>query len=194
VKNEIVASLLAFAIIGSAGAGYLVGVANSHHPTASVVSAISSTLVVSTTTTTTVTSRYTPVVNNEVFLMQVNGSYYWADDVSKDTEVGLPGYSFFYNGSITFDGVRFTTICPPNYLGCPNPYGNVTSTATVLMGVMSFTMTFPDKTTENGFMFTTETPCYYISHHSPRAGMLVEYVGGYSLTPVPFAVFLLVAE
>ena len=102
----------------AAAVGYFAGVSSSHPST--------------TTSTSYVTTTQTPILNNEVFLMKVNGSFYWADDVSKDTVVGNPGYSYFRNASITFDGVRFQTICAPIYSGCPVPEGTTITQETVL--------------------------------------------------------------
>ena len=173
---------MALVVILSAAAGYFGGVSTSH---TSLV-----------TTTTYIPVAHTSVLNNEVHLVNVNGSYFWADDVSKDIVVGLPGYSYFLNTSITFDGVTFTTICPSVYSGCPIPTGTtLQNRMTVTLGVIKFNMTFPDKTTETtGEAIGDSIYSYVLSDHSPRAGMLIEYVNDYPHNSVDYAVFLLVSS
>jgi hypothetical protein len=166
------------AILAGAGVGYLVGVSSSHPSTVSIIS----------------TTRIAPVLNNEVFLMQVNGSFYWADDVSKDTVIGMPGYSYFKNTSVTFDGVKFQTICAPIYSGCPIPAGVTITQETVMAGAISFNMTFPDGSTEtSGSVIGDSIYTFILSQHNPKAGMLIEYVNDYPNSPVGYAVFLLVS-
>lgn len=177
MKSEALALAVAV-IIGVLGvsAGYLAGVSISR---------------TSLTTTTAYFSTTKTVMNKEAFLMNVNGSFYWADDVSKDTEIGNPGYSFFLNGSVTFDGVKFQTICPSTYRDCPG--SNSTSTQ-VMIGLIMFNMTFPDKSTETATGFIGDgiyVPI--IPQHQPRAGMLVEYVNDYPNNTIDYGVFLLVS-
>ena len=130
--------------------------------------------------------------NHEVILMSLSGSYYWADDVSMDTVIGLPGLSYFLNGSITFDGVKFQTICPATYRDCP---GSNSSSAIVAAGDMQFNMTFPDKTTETaGNVIGDSIYTLILSQHSPRAGMLIEYVNDYPNNTADYGVFLLVSS
>jgi hypothetical protein len=126
--------------------------------------------------------------------MNVSGSYYWADDVSKDIVIGSPGYSYFLNGSVTFDGVKFQTICPSIYRDCP---GSNSSSTIVYADVIQLKMTFPNGTNETvghaGFF--TAIPTYSLSQNSaPRAGMLIEYVNDYPHNSVDYAVFLLVSS
>jgi hypothetical protein len=188
MRNGAVAALLVVAILAGAGAGYLMKASNSRPSTVSLISTVSNTVTVSFTT------RIAPVLNSEVFLTQVNGSFYWADDVSKDTEIGMPGYSYFRNASITFGGVKFQTICPPIYSECPIPAGTTITQETVLAGAISFNMTFPDGSTETaGDVIGNSIYLAILSQHQPRAGMLIEYVNDYPNSPVPYAVFLLVS-
>src|SRR5208283_3510113 len=131
-----------------------------------------------------------------VFLMDVNGSYYWADDVSKDIVIGSPGYSYFLNGSVAFDGVNFQTICPSVYRDCP---GSNASSTIVWAGVIQLKMTFPNGTNETvgrAGLFTA-IPTYVLSVNSTqRAGMLIEYVNDYNYpySTTDYAVFLLVSS
>lgn len=191
---------LALVLIVGVSAGYFARVASSH-PTTNTVS---TTLLVTTTSTTTaataVTRNQTASSSsrgkNEAFLMKVNGSFYWADDVSRDISIGAPGYSYFLNGSVTFDGVKFQTICPPIYSGCPVSPGTTVQSQTILLaGAIRFSMTFPDGSTETtGQVIGDSTYTYVISQHYPRAGMLIEYVNDYPNNFVDYAVFLLVSS
>ena len=127
-------------------------------------------------------------------MMKVNGSYYWADDVSRDIVIGLPGYSYFLNASVTFDGVKFQTICPPIYRDCP---GSNSSSTVVYAGAIRFNVTFPDKTTETvGDVIGDSIFTYVLSQHTPMAGMLIEYVNDYNYpnSSSDYAVFLLVSS
>jgi hypothetical protein len=185
LKGTTVALVVVVVAILGLGSGFWAGVSNSHQLTTAFVTSTSS------ITTTSFSTEYGPVLNNEVFLMQVNGSFYWADDVSKDITIGMPGYSYFRNASVTFDGVKFQTICPPGYGGCP---GSGSSFTTVLAGAIRFNMTFPDGRTETGGdVIGDSIYTFVISQHYPRAGMLIEYVNDYPKSPVDYAVFLLVS-
>ena len=174
MKRGLITTVLTLLVVLGATVGYFVGISNSR----------------------TLTTTHTQVLGREVSLVEVNGSYYWADDVSKDMVIGFPGYSYFLNGSVTFDGVKFTTNCPPVYAGCPVPAGTTTQTQeTVLASAISFTMTFPDNVTETaGEVIGTTIYSYVISSHTPRAGMLIEYVNDYPNNSVDYAVFLLVSS
>ena len=178
MKRALAATIVALVVILSGAAGYLGGVSTSR---------------ASLTTTTVYTSTtHKSVIDNEVHLMNVGGSYYWVDDVSKDIVVGMPGYSYFLNGSVTFDGVNFRTLCPPIYQGCPGSNG---SSTVVKAGAIAFNMTFPDKSTEGtGEVIGDTIYSYVLSSHSPRAGMLIEYVNDYPNNSVDYAVFLLVSS
>jgi len=110
-------------------------------------------------------------------LIALNAAEYCADDVANDTVLGGPGYSYFRNESITFMGVTFETICPSEYMGCPG----ANSTATlVTLGIMRFTMAFPDKTneTQSGAIGDATYIPILSSHSNPRAGMLIEITYG----------------
>lgn len=110
-------------------------------------------------------------------LIPLNATEFCAADVANDTVLGGPGYSYFRNGSITFMGVTFRTFCPSEYMGCP---GANNTAATVMLGIMTFTMTFPDKTNETtGSPIGDLTYIPILSNHSnPRAGMLIEITNG----------------
>ena len=185
MKGTTVALVVVVAILGL-GSGFWAGVSNSRQET--TASIISTSYI---TRTATFASEHTPVLNNEVFLMQVNGSFFWADDVSKDILIGMPGYSYFLNGSVTFDGVRFQTVCPSDYRDCP---GSNDSSTTVLAGAIRFNMTFPDGKTETaGDVIGDSIYTFVISQHYPKAGMVIEYVNDYPKSPVDYAVFLIVS-
>jgi hypothetical protein len=175
MRTGAIAALLVVAIIMSAGAGYLVGVSSKR--TTSLVS------------TTTLPATY---ANKNVLVMNVGGSLYYADDVSSDIEVQNPGYAYFLNASVTFDGVKFETVCPQSYFECLVSIGNkTTQTVTVTvppLGVYRFYMTFPDGETETteGFLSDASYTLTLSNHVSPRAGMLIEGNG-------PYDTFLLVS-
>lgn len=137
--------------------------------------------------TTTVTSYYCGMGTT---LLTINGSTYCTADVSKETVVGAPGYSYFVNGSVDFMGVHFTTYCPPNYSGCPVPPNTtVTTQTTVSAGAMRFNMTFPDRSIEitGGVIGDSQSVLMLSKHVDPRAGMLITYTSSYG-----YSVFLLV--
>ena len=125
----------------------------------------------------------------EVILMTINGTQYYADDVSNDFALQNPGYSYLLNGSITFMGVKFETNCPSGYAGCPEPPGSTNQTRTIVaLGVLSFSMTWQqDKSSETaGGVIGDSTYVYFLSKRSgPSAGILIEYVP-------PYKAFLLV--
>jgi hypothetical protein len=119
------------------------------------------------------TSSVTGTCGPGIQTIALNGTAFCAHDVANDTVLGGPGYSYFRNGSITFIGVTFRTICPSNDMGCP---GANSTAATVTLGIMSFTMTFPDKTNVTASApIGDDTYIPILSNHSnPRAGMLIE--------------------
>ncbi len=177
MRGAIVAVLVIVAMLAGAGAGYLFGSSATHS-----------------TPATTSTSPVNTIMGKEVFLLNVSGSYYWADDVTTDAVMPNPGYGYFRNGSITFDGVRFQTICPPSYQGCPGSGGNTTI---LLAGAINFNMTFSDgKTETTGNVIGDSIFTNVLSQHTPRAGMLVERVFDYAYphNTVDYAVFLLVSS
>jgi len=176
MRNEVLATLMVVAILAGAGVGYLVG--NAGQRTTTFIS------------TATLPATY---VNKNVFMMNVDGSLYYADDVSSDIEVPNPGYAYFLNSSVTFDGVKFETICPQSYSECLAPTGNETAeTVTVTvppLAVYRFSMTFPDGRTETttGFLGEANYTFALSNHVGPRAGMLIEGNG-------PYHAFLLVSS
>jgi hypothetical protein len=178
LKQALAAFAVALVMILSAATGYFGGISTSHTSL--------------TTTTKYISTAHTSILNNGVYLMNVNGSYYWADDVSKDIMVGMPGYSYFLNGSVTFDGVTFQTICPSNFRDCP---GSNSSSTIVYAGAIRFNMTFPDKSTETvGKVIGDSIYMFVLSQHYPKAGMLIEYVNDYPHNSVVYDVFLLVSS
>lgn len=157
MRNGAIAALLVVAILVGAGVGYLVGANASGSQTGKVVAT-------------------TP----NVFEMSVNGSFYIAADISSEIVVQNPGYAYFRNASVTFDGVKFETICLPEYSGCPVPSGSTTAQTVTVVGLRAyrFNMTFPDGTTETAGGVIGDVPyTFAVSNHAyPRAGMLIEYV------------------
>jgi len=125
--------------------------------------------------------------------MTVNNVEFCTDDVSNDTVVGNPGNGYFENGSVSFMGVTFQTICPPGGMGCP---GVTSATATMFSGEMKFTMTFPDHTNETVWELTGTDP--YIDmlsvHSNPRAGMVIEETYDAQARQEIVKVFLLVEQ
>ena len=161
-------------------------------PTTSSFSSPSSSAGVTTATTVSISSLTTTVAGNPT--TNVNGSLYYSDDVSSDTTVGFPGYSYFHNTSVTFRGVKFQTYCPPSFIGCPAFTGTTTTTytyTTASAGVMFLTVTFPDKTNQTvSAIIGDDDYIFAFTHHDNiQAGFLVVYstsaAGG-------FKVFLLI--
>jgi hypothetical protein len=184
MKNSLVAVLTVAMLVLGSGAGYFAS-QNSQNTR----------VVTSTTTVANVTSN--SVFHSNVFLMNVNGSLYYADDVSDDTVVQNPGYGYL-NGSVTFSGVKFQTNCPAIYSGCPVSASNtITSRITVLAGDVNTNATFPDGVTERiPLLIGDLTYALALSHHSsPRAGILVESVFyPPDARSLHFKVFLLVSS
>jgi hypothetical protein len=156
-------------------------------------SATSMTSSSSTSSSSTSTSSASPC-GSAARLTAVNGSNYCAIDVSNDIVVGAPGYSYFFNGSITYMGVNFQTICPSTYQGCP---GSTSSSTQMMIGAIKFNMTFSGQTVETaGQAIGDSTHVLILSNHAaPRAGMQIEY-GPSPYDAVPstsnYHVFLLV--
>lgn len=145
------------------------------------------------TTTVTTTSTATLLNSTQVPTMTVNGSLYYADDVSTDMTLGGPGYSFFHNASVTFLGVTFETYCPPSDSGCPVPPGTtVTTTTTVFLSLIRFNATFPDGITETvSGVIGDATYVYFFSQHTdPQAGIVISINYGKTTTA---EVYLLVS-
>jgi hypothetical protein len=137
------------------------------------------------TKTVTTTSTTTLLNSTQVPTMTVNGSLYYADDVSNDITLGGPGYSFFHNGSVTFLGVTFETYCPPSDSGCPVPPGTTVTTATmVYLVLIRFNATFPDGTVETVSGVIGDATYFYVfsQHEDPRAGILMSISYGKEAT------------
>jgi hypothetical protein len=187
MRYEVIAVLLVVLVIAGAGAGYLMGDLNVRTVTAASVNTTTATTVLTVHASSTQT-----VQRSVVSLLNLSGTYYWAVDVSKDTVIGMPGYSYFRNESVTFDGVKFQTICPQSYRDCP---GSNSSSTIVYAGAIRFSMTFPDNATETtGDVIGDSIFTLVLSQHQPRAGMLIEYVNDYGGNSVDYAVFLLVSS
>jgi len=129
------------------------------------------------------TSCVTTTHTSTASMTTVNGSSFSADNVTGDITVGNPGYSYFLNGSVTFMGVTFATICLPVYAGCPIPPGtSATSQETVGAGAISLNVRFPDGTNETiGDVIGPTIHFFVLSHHAnPQAGILiVDTTSGY---------------
>ncbi len=136
--------------------------------------------------TRTTTVSVTEIVNHtgtsiltSVPTMEVNGLLYYADNVTSDVVIQIPGYSYLLNGSVTFLGVRFTTICPPQVEGCPAPGSTVTnqsSISAIAGGAIRLSLTFPDGTNETiGGEPGPGYPSFFIlsQHADPQAGILL---------------------
>src|SRR5271169_1023049 len=124
-----------------------------------------STSALSTTSEGPSTSQTTSTAQAQI--ITVNGSQYYADDVSTNVSVGNPGYSFFHNASMTFLGVKFETYCPPSFSGCPIPAGTTITTATTMfLGAIRLNTTFPDKSAETiGGVIGDIIYFFVFSHH-----------------------------
>ncbi len=110
--------------------------------------------------------------------MTVNGSQYYADNVTKI--MNTQGTTFhFDNGSVTFLGVEFQTICTDYSSGCPGvppPPANTTYTLPSGAGI-TLNVTFPDHTSERiAGAFPILVHFYAFSNHiNPQAGILIVY-------------------
>jgi hypothetical protein len=122
----------------------------------------------------------------------ISGTLYGVVDVSWDTTVGAPGYTYFHNGSINFDGVTFKTICSSSYYGCPGSENNSTA-ITPLAGAIIFNMTFPDGSTERASAVIGDLNHVLVmsQHTNPKAGILIQYVNDNSPS---YYVYLLVSK
>jgi hypothetical protein len=120
--------------------------------------------------------------------MIVNNSIYCAPDVSKDIIVQQPGYGYFLNSSITFMGVKFETICPSNYRGCP---GSSSNSTIVYAAAIQLNVAFSDGTKGTlGGVIGDSTYFFVISQHlEPKVGILIEYSSNTS----SYKTFLLVS-
>ncbi len=164
-----IAILLVVAILAGTGVGYSIGTGTQRGNTST-----------STTTSVSTTTISTAFVNRNVFVMNINGSLYYTDDVSSDIIVQDPGYAYFLNASITFDGVRFETLCPESYSQCPASMGNTSTQTVTAPGAAVIRLNFvflADQTGETtGAVIGNSNYVYFLSNHfGPRAGMLVEY-------------------
>jgi hypothetical protein len=110
--------------------------------------------------------------------MTVNGSSYYADNVTSVMVSEDPGFFHFSNGSVTFLGVQFTTICTSFGGGCPVPPPPQGSTFTVPTGPgITLNVTFPDHTSETIVGAFPMLPSFsaFTHHTNPQAGILIVY-------------------
>jgi hypothetical protein len=110
--------------------------------------------------------------------MTVNGSSYNYDNVTADTTVGAPGYSYFHNSSVSFFGIEFTTYCPPVDIGCPSTSSTTTYT-TVSLGIISIGVHFQDGTNKTVSVVIGDSAyAFGFTHYGGlTAGVLVTYSG-----------------
>ena len=163
--------------------------------TSSLFQTVSTTVTLVSTTVSTapasIITSYDCGLNTTV--LTVNGSRYCAAEISGDIAIPNPGYGYFLNGSVYFMGVKFATICPPIYSGCPGSSTGGQTVTTVMLGAIKFNMTFPDGNVETGSgVIGDSTYVPVLSKHvGPRAGMLIEIQYGAPVTTDH--VFLLVS-
>jgi hypothetical protein len=121
--------VLAVLVVAALGAGYLA--VNSRRQTSTATETLSS------TTATTATVNAPTLV--------VNGSTYHYDNVTSIMIAEDPGTFHFNNGSVTFLGVEFQTVCTDYASGCPGvppPPANTTYTVPAGAGI-TLNLTFP---------------------------------------------------
>lgn len=182
MKFAVTAALLILMVLAGTGAGYFVAFPGQR---ASTSIPITTSSMVSTPN----------VTHSNVFVTNVNNSFYYADDISQDTVVQNPGYSYFLNGSVLFDGVKFEMICPRTFVGCPTK-SNTTESVTIMAGAFEFSVKFVDGSNETiGTIIGDLTYVFALSQHTnPRAGILIEYIQyGYPNNFPAYRVFLLVS-
>lgn len=112
--------------------------------------------------------------------MTVNGLTYFADNVTNVMIAENPGTFHFNNGSVTFLGVQFQTICTDYASECPGvppPAPGAIFVGPSGAGI-TLNVAFPDHSSEmitGGFPLV---PVYFytFSHHTnPQAGILIVY-------------------
>ncbi len=113
----------------------------------------------------------------------VNGVVYFVDNVTSDMYAEDPGTFHFYNGSVTFLGVTFQTICTDHYSQCPGvPPPQPGTTITVASGAgISLNVTFADHASEalkGGFPLVPVSFRAFTTHGNPQAGILIVNPGG----------------
>jgi hypothetical protein len=112
--------------------------------------------------------------------MTVNGSPYYADNVTNIMIAEDPGTFHFNNESVTFLGVKFQTVCTDYASGCPGvppPPPGVIFVAPTGAGI-TMDATFPDHSSEMITGAFPLVPVYFFafSHHTnPQAGVLIIY-------------------
>jgi hypothetical protein len=117
--------------------------------------------------------------SNTAPTMTVNGSTYYADDVTSVMVAENPGTFHFDNGSVTFLGVTFQTLCTNYGDGCPVPPPPPGTIQIVSSGAgISLNVTFPDHISETISGAFPLVPVYFytFTHHTnPQAGILIVY-------------------
>jgi hypothetical protein len=155
--------VLAVLVVAALGAGYLA--VSSGRQASTATETLSSTTVA------------TPTVKSPTLV--VNGSTYRDDNVTKI--MNTQGMTFhFDNGSVTFLGVEFQTVCTDYASGCPGvppPPANTTVTLATGAGI-TLNVTFPDDSSEvigGGFPLVPVYFHAFSQHTDPQAGILVVY-------------------
>ena len=155
--------VLAVLMVTALGAGYL---------------AVNSGRQASTATETPSSTTVTTATVNAPTLV-VNGSTYHDDNATKI--MNTQGMTFhFDNGSVTFLGVEFQTVCTGYASGCPGvppPPANTTVTLATGPGI-TLNLTFPDRSSEMIEGAFPMVPLYFHAfsqHTDPQAGILIVY-------------------
>ena len=105
----------------------------------------------------------------------INGTNYCVDNATKDFVVPNPGFSYIKNGSITYRGVEFTTVCPQTTSSCGNNSSPGVTTPPAL--AVNVVLTFTDGTNETvgGVVGLSNQFTAFSMHTNPRAGVEVLY-------------------
>jgi hypothetical protein len=125
----------------------------------------------------------------------INGFVYLVDNVTSIMYAEDPGTLHFYNGSVTFLGVTFQTICTDYYSQCPGvPPPPPGMTVTIASGAgISVNVTFADQASEDlvgGFPLVPVSFNALTSHSDPQAGILIVNTG----SDAGYKVYLLVSQ
>lgn len=144
-----------------------------------------------------------PATNTEIvtsttgtmMITTVDGTTYYADNVTSLMIAEDMGTFHFNNGSVTFLGVTFQTICTDYYSQCPGvPPPPSGMTVTVASGAgISVNVTFADQASEDlveGFPVVPVSFNALTSHSDPQAGILIVNTG----SDAGYKVYLLVSQ
>ena len=136
------------------------------------------------------TTTVTRHSQNGPLYLEVVGSLFYALEVTDAVNIPSQGYVQFPNDSITFQGVKFQTICPASAPGCPGSTSGTQTNPGLSVTFLKFSVTFPDAKKETltlGIAGLSYAPILS-THVKPKAGILVEYIAGRS----SYRAFLLV--